>query len=162
MPQAPAHPLFDRFKQLEGRWEGAMKMAQGGESMPAVVEFHLTAGGSALVQTDFPGTPMEMVSVYYLDGDQLKMTHYCMLQNQPTLIAQPGKDENTIELRFESITNMPDPNGMHMRNATFEFVDVDHYRCHGEGYVNGKPAPESCGVMEMRRVKPEAIGKTQG
>ena len=47
------------------------------------VVYKLTGAGSALVETQFPGTGHEMVSVYHLDGDDLRMTHYCAAGNQP-------------------------------------------------------------------------------
>jgi len=31
------------------------------------------------------GKPVEMTTLYYLDGDQVKLTHYCMAGNQPTM-----------------------------------------------------------------------------
>jgi hypothetical protein len=161
IPTPPAHPLFDRFKALVGRWEGTMTNT-GGQPTPVAITYKLTAGGSALIETFSPDTPMEMVSVYFLDGDQLKMTHFCVTQNQPTLIARAGKDADTIELRFASATNMPDPNAMHMRNATYEFVAADHIRMHGEGYLDGQPMPQSCGVMELHRVSASVTAPAPG
>ncbi len=155
MPEPVAHPLFDKFKTLVGTWEGTMEMGEGGDAMPYTSVYHLTAGGSALVETIMPGTPMEMVSVYFLDGDTLKMTHYCLAQNQPTLIASPGEKDNVIDLKFDSATNMPDPNAMHMRNATYEWIDADHIKIYGEGWLNGAPMEESCGVTELHRVPAE-------
>lgn len=152
MPEPVAHPLFDKFKTLAGTWEGTMEMGEGGEAMPAKSVYHVTAGGSALIETIFPGTPMEMVSVYFLDGDTLKMTHYCLAQNQPTLVASQGDKDSVIELKFDSATNMPDPNAMHMRNATVEWVSDDHIRIYGEGWANGAPMEESCGVTDLHRV----------
>lgn len=50
----------------------------------------MTGAGSALVEVSGPGTKMEMLSVYHLDGDDLKMTHYCPAQNQPRLKLDRG------------------------------------------------------------------------
>ncbi len=151
MPAPPAHPLFDKFKALEGRWEGTFT-PPGAEPQPAAFEYRLTAGGGALLETIFPGTPMEMISVYFVDGDTLKMTHYCIAQNQPTLAARPGPEDNVVELRFQSATNMPDPNAMHMRHTTFTFLGPSHIRIQGEGWVNNAPDPGHCPVIELRRV----------
>lgn len=83
-----ARAAFDRLKTLHGEWthEG-----QGcdptGEREPGWdrVHYKLTGAGSALVEVSGPGTKMEMLSVYHLDGDDLVMTHYCPAQNQPRL-----------------------------------------------------------------------------
>lgn len=152
MPEVPAHPLFDQFKALEGRWEGTITQGDGGEAQPAVVTYRLTAGGSALVETIAPGTPMEMVSVYHLDGDDLKMTHYCLANNQPTMIATPGEEDHVVHLEFESITNMADPDAMHMHDATFEFLGDNHHRSTWRGYVGGQPIDAMRAVLDVKRV----------
>lgn len=152
MPDVPAHPLFDRFKTLVGTWEGTGTHGEGGEATEAVVTYRLTAGGSALVETIGPGTPMEMVSVYHLDGEKLMMTHYCLANNQPTMIAVAGEKPGVVHLEFDSATNMPDPNAMHMHEATFEFLNDDHHRSTWQGYVDGQPVPEMCAVFDLHRV----------
>ncbi len=49
---------FERMKQLVGAWEGTSDM--GKEGAKVRVEYRLTAGGSALVETLSPGAPEEM------------------------------------------------------------------------------------------------------
>jgi hypothetical protein len=68
---------FERMKQLVGTWEGTSDMGKEGEKVR--VEYRLTAGGSTLAETLFPGSAEEMVSVYRDRGGKLAMTHYCML-----------------------------------------------------------------------------------
>jgi hypothetical protein len=53
---------FERMKLLVGQWEGTSDMGKEGEKVR--VEYRLTAGGSALVETLFPGSGEEMASVY--------------------------------------------------------------------------------------------------
>ena len=43
---------FERVKKLTGRWEGTMR--HGDEEEPAAVEYQVTSGGSAVVETLFP------------------------------------------------------------------------------------------------------------
>lgn len=150
MPAPPSHPLFDQFKSLVGTWEGTVTHGSA-DPAPATVTYKLTAGGTALVETIFVGTPMEMVSVYFLDGDTLKMTHYCIAQNQPTMTASPGNHPNTIVLNFDSATNMPDPGAMHMHEATFEFLGPDHHRSTWQGYVGGAPVDEMRAALDLHR-----------
>lgn len=151
MPEVAAHPIFDQFKSLVGTWEGTVTMGENGETQPAVVTYRLTAGGTALLEVCGPGTPMEMVSVYFLDGDQMKMTHYCLANNQPTMIGVAGEEPNTVKLEFASITNMPDPNAMHMHDGTFEFLGDHHIRSTWNGYMGGHPMDEMCAVMDLKR-----------
>ena len=59
----------------------------------------MTAAGSAVVETLFPGTPGEMVSVYYDSNGALCMTHYCALGNRPHMILK-SSTADTIELEL--------------------------------------------------------------
>ena len=97
-PVAAPSADLESIKKLAGRWEGT---SQEGEGTPqqAAIEYNVTSGGSAVVETLFPGTPHEMVSVYHDVGGQLSMTHYCMLGNQPELklmSAHAGKMEFSL------------------------------------------------------------------
>ena len=53
--------------------------------------FRVTAGGSAVEETVFPGTEQEMVTLYFVRDGRLQLTHYCMAGNQPHMLAQPAK-----------------------------------------------------------------------
>ncbi len=112
-----------RMKQLEGLWEGTTTMA-GGEQA-AVVEYQVTSGGSAVVETLFPGTPEEMVSVYHDHGGQLTMTHYCMLGNQPRLELVSASDDR-LELSLASDHGLADLQEQHMHALTITWTDPDH------------------------------------
>src|SRR6266576_2286636 len=53
---------FERLKSLVGTWKGKADMGQGPTEM--TVEYRLVAGGSAIEERIFPGTPKEMVTMY--------------------------------------------------------------------------------------------------
>ena len=42
------------------------------------------------------GTPMEMLTVYHMQGKDLVATHYCVLGNQPRLKAAKRVDDDTL------------------------------------------------------------------
>jgi hypothetical protein len=73
-------PRFDFLKSLEGNWSGE-PMQEG--MPPSRIEFRVTAGGHAVEEREFAGTPMEMLTVYHMEGSALMATHYCVLGNQP-------------------------------------------------------------------------------
>ena len=114
---------YEHMRQVVGVWEGTSNM--GKEGQPVKVEYRLTAGGSAIVETLFPGTPEEMISVYYDRRGKLSMTHYCMLQNQPSMkLQKAGADKlDFIFARGNGIDPKKDP---HMHALTISFVDKDH------------------------------------
>ena len=114
---------YERMRQLVGVWEGTSNM--GKEGQPLKVEYRLTAGGSAIVETLFPGTPEEMVSVYHDRRGKLSMTHYCMLQNQPSMrLSKAGAD--TLEFIFDRGNGIDPKKNPHMHALTISFVDKDH------------------------------------
>ena len=84
-PAKVAH-VFDRMKLLAGEWVAAEDgpMFKRGA---LVSRYVLTGGGTALVDTLFPGAPHEMTTVYHRDGADLALTHYCAGGNQPRMRA---------------------------------------------------------------------------
>jgi len=61
---------LERLKALAGDWVAAEdgEMAKKGD---LVSRYAVAASGSAVVETVFPGTPHEMVTVYHADGPDL-------------------------------------------------------------------------------------------
>jgi hypothetical protein len=117
-------PEFERVKQLVGVWEGTSDMGKTGEKVR--VEYRLSSGGSALVETLFPGRSEEMVSVYHDQNGKLAMTHYCMLRNRPYMTLAKS-DPQTLELVFAIKGNDINPAvEKHMHAVNISFTDKDH------------------------------------
>jgi hypothetical protein len=113
---------FQRIKDLTGVWKGT---TNGKDPQEVTVEFQPTAGGSAVVQRLFPGTPHEMLDVYYEQGKRLRMTHYCATGNRPNMALKKSDEK---EMRFV-LDNDPviDPGrDAHMHSVKFTFTDKDH------------------------------------
>src|SRR5258708_3038180 len=81
----PKNAGLEKMKTLVGTWVMADKDGKPTDEVVSVIK--VTAGGSAIHETLFPGQPHEMVSIYTADGSDLVMTHYCMLGNQPRMKA---------------------------------------------------------------------------
>jgi hypothetical protein len=77
---------FQKLKNLNGEWTGTAESKQG---PAAAVSYHLTANGNTLMETLFPGTDHEMISMYYLDGKDLVLTHYCAMGKSTQNEANP-------------------------------------------------------------------------
>ncbi|MGB7292217.1 MAG: hypothetical protein WBD99_08605 [Thermodesulfobacteriota bacterium] len=97
-------------------------MGEGKGDQKVTVEYRLTSGGSAIVETLFPGTPHDMVSVYYDRDRSLEMTHYCMLGNRPQMALKQADDKN---MTFDLISNsdIKADTEPHMHAMTISFVD---------------------------------------
>lgn len=130
---------LEKMKSLSGTWTGTGVMH--GEEKPITVIYKTTAGGSVVVETQFPDTPQEMVSVYYEEDGKLVMKHFCMLKNQPEM-KLTNSTENTIELDYAGGTNMNEKD-MHMHSAVFTFVDDNNMKQTWTPYQDGKPMEES-------------------
>ena len=76
-PQIRAAQAYDPFAP---GWEQLLR--RGVTTVLLAPTDNSLAGGTAVLQTIFPGAPEEMLTVHYTDGDQLVATHYCMLGNQ--------------------------------------------------------------------------------
>jgi len=140
-----AGDAFDRLKALEGSWKG---MAGGGD---ATVTYHVTGAGSAVVETLFPGTEHEMVTVYHKDGDDVVLTHYCAGQNQPRMRAKKPADGTKLAFTFDGGTNIAPEKTMHMHEATIEFKGADEVQMVWTPWAEGKPSEAM--VFDMKRVK---------
>jgi len=114
------------LKDLAGDWVEVGK--DGKPTDKLVSSFRVTANGSALQETLFPGTPHEMVTMYNLDGEDLVLTHYCMLGNQPKMRLESGKDPKRLAFRFVSAGNLKSENDGYMSQATFTLVDKNHFQ----------------------------------
>lgn len=151
LPPAPTNAAMEKMKSLVGTW---LKVDENGKTTDEVASvIKLTAGGSAVVETIFPGQPMEMVSVYTVDGGDLVMTHYCVLGNQPRMKADPKSPEGTIKFDFTGGSNLDVKKDRHMHAATLKFVDADKIEIEGQGWENGAPQKECCGKMTLVRKK---------
>src|SRR5947209_17367477 len=146
-PAVPTNPAFEKMKQLAGTWLAADKDGKATDQVVSVIK--VTAGGSAVHETLFPGQPHEMVSVYTLDGPDLVMTHYCVLGNQPRMKADPSSPPNQIVFRFAGGTNLDPTKDKHMHEATLTIVSDDRIEVQGTGWENGAPVKEMCCGLKL-------------
>ncbi|MBI2487721.1 MAG: hypothetical protein HYW01_12415 [Deltaproteobacteria bacterium] len=126
---------FERIKTLAGTWEGTSSMGEKGEKVS--VKYQVTSGGSAVVETLFPDTPHEMVSVYDDETGKLSMTHYCMLKNHPDMVLKSA-DENTINLDFADGQAFDPTKEPHMHSLSISFKNKDNMIQKWTMYENGK------------------------
>lgn len=90
---APQDARLEFLKALRGTWVSEVDHAEMGEQ---VFEFRVTAGGHAVEEREMIGTPMEMLTVYYLEGKDVVGTHFCVLGNRPRVKATTRVENNTL------------------------------------------------------------------
>ena len=117
---------FEQLKSLVGHWETDKTNVN-----KATLDLELTSGGTAVLEKFRmveDGKPVEMITLYYLDGDQIKLTHYCMAGNQPTMHGTYAPETKSLKFELESITNLKTADSGHMHHATYTFIDNDHFK----------------------------------
>lgn len=136
-PPAPeqARAAFELFKKLEGKWKG--RSTKGWEE---TVSYKAIARGSVVVGNSFDAHPNEtMMTMFYLDGDRLLLTHFCVARNQPRLVATSFADGGrTITFTFLDSTNLTSRDQGHMDKAIFRFIDDNHMTSQWTWYKDGK------------------------
>jgi len=124
---------FEKLKGLAGDW------TKSGGDGSVEASYRVTAGGTAVMETLFPGTPHEMVTVFTVDKGDLVLTHYCAAGNQPRMKADRGGDASSIAFKFDGGGNIKSTKDGHMHEASFAFKDADHLTSTWQFYTDGKP-----------------------
>jgi hypothetical protein len=121
---------FEQLKALAGHWQAENTHDQASK-VNATLDLEVTSNGSAVLEkfhTVEDGKPVEMITLYYLDGEQLKLTHYCMAGNQPTMLGSYTPETKTVKFDLTSISNLKSPDAGHMHHAVYTFIDNDHFK----------------------------------
>ena len=134
---AAAADGFERFKALPGEWVAAEDgpMSKKGD---LIARYALTAAGTALVETVFPGSEHEMVTVYHADGPDVVLAHFCMEGNQPRMRARAAKGPR-YDFVYEGGANIDRRRDRHMHSAWLEFLGADEIRSEWTEHADGKP-----------------------
>jgi hypothetical protein len=134
--KSEAQKSFDKLKALAGSWEGHVAMVppqpQMGDGTLTQISLRVTSRGNALVHemkeagtADDPTRYDHPVTMLYLDGDRLLLTHYCDAGNRPRMAAKVSPDGNTIEFDFLDVAGGTQYG--HMHHAVFTVIDANHH-----------------------------------
>ena len=145
---------FASIKKLQGDWRGPAMMKG---MPPARSVFRVTAAGSAVEETIFPGSKMEMISIYHMDKGHLLKTHYCAAGNQPHMKLNARKSTaGELVFDFDGGTNLNPRRDMHMHSlrmtlpATAKGGGAQTLRTDGTSFDQGKEQP-GCSITLTRR-----------
>lgn len=106
---------FEKLKGLAGRWEGHAGTPDGPEG---AVEYRVTAAQKLVMEVLFPGSDHEMITFYYLDGDELVGKHFCVMGNQPEMkLDADASSENELRFAFTGGSNMDPAKDVHMHGG---------------------------------------------
>ena len=105
---------------------------------PVIVHYRVTSAGDTVMETLFPGSDHEMVSMYRMDGKPLVMTHYCSAGKQPHLRLNEGKF-SPAEFIFDFVggTNLDPDRDMRIHGLVLRIKSADQIEAEWTGYKDG-------------------------
>lgn len=160
LAQSDAQKSFDKMKTLAGTWEGRVTtdppMSDMGNNARVQVTLRVTSRGNALVHemkgagdTDDPTKYDHPVTMFYVDGDKLMLTHYCDAGNRPRMAAQTWPEGKALEFGFVDVSGSTQFG--HMDHAAFTAIDANH---HTEDWIYMMPGDKAMHAhMDLQRVK---------
>ncbi len=127
--KSDAQQAFDKLKTLAGSWEGQLTTFPPEPSVNgqlARFSLRVTSRGHALVhELTVAGIPDHPVTMFYVDGDRLLLTHYCDAGNRPRMAGKVSPDGKTAEFEFVDLSGGNERG--HMHHAVFTFIDDNHH-----------------------------------
>jgi len=142
-------PEFERMKSLVGTWTCRTEMPGQG-LVDLTVQYRLLAGGSVLEERCFQGTPGEMITMYYDQGNTLAMTHYCTLGNRPAMTLA-SSDSSSLKVDFDAACGIDPTKESHMHALTIHFDDPDTITTTCKAIMDGKETDPH--ATTLKRVK---------
>jgi hypothetical protein len=120
--QSDAQKSFDQLKSLAGSWQGTM------DGTPMQISLRVTSRGNALMhEMKMAGRPDDPITMLYVDGDRLLLTHYCDAGNRPRMAATLTPHGKTVDFHFLDVANFNSKQGGYMQHAAFTTLDANHH-----------------------------------
>jgi hypothetical protein len=127
--KSDAQQSFDKLKTLAGSWEGHVTTLPPQaeiEGKLMQVTLRATSMGNALMhEMTGAGRPDDPITMLYLDGDRLLLTHYCDAGNRPRMVGKASPDGKTVEFDFLDVAGSTQYG--HMHHAVFTVIDANHH-----------------------------------
>jgi hypothetical protein len=141
-----AQKSFATLKTLAGEWEGPVTVAEMPEmsgGKPMHLTMRVTSRGNALVhELQEAGTPLDAskydhpVTMFYVDGDQFTLIHYCDAGNRPRMTGKMSPDGKTVDFELKDISGSAEE---HMHHSVFTIIDANHHTEDWTFMMNDKP-----------------------
>jgi hypothetical protein len=115
LAQHNSERAFATFKSLNGRWA----IESNGKTLP--IEMRYDVGSKESIVTEQFGKEL---SVIYVDGENLLMSHFCNAGNQPRLRLKEGGQQGVLEFEMFDITNLKDASSPHVERILYKVIDA--------------------------------------
>jgi hypothetical protein len=142
--QSDAQKAFEKLKTLAGSWQGSVM----GMSVQAIIR--VTSRGNAILHemtsSAMPDNPITMI---YVDGDRLLLTHYCDSGNRPRMEGKISPDGNSVEFTLVDITWNTEKG--FMNRVAFTIVDANHHNEESTWVLPGNKSFRVGGVLQRTK-----------
>jgi hypothetical protein len=109
---------FDALKALQGEWRIEV------EGKPMKFTMSYGVGSNQTIVTEQFGKEL---SVFYRNGQNLEMIHFCNRGNQPHLRLADGSAPGVLRFEMFDITNLSAPDAPHVRAIIYRLIDANTY-----------------------------------
>ena len=119
--QTDAQKAFERLKTLAGSWQGSV-MGIGAVNFT----IRVTSSGNAILhEATGAGRPDDPITMFYVEGERLLLTHYCDAGNRPRMEGKMSPDGKTIEFTLVDISGSTQRG--YMSHVVINIIDADHH-----------------------------------
>ena len=126
LAQSDGQKSFDKLKTLAGSHVTTLPLQADIEGKLMQVSLRATSMGNALMhEMTGAGRPEDPITMLYLDGDRLLLTHYCDAGNRPRMTGKMLPDGKTVEFDFLDVAGSTEYG--HMDHAVFTVIDANHH-----------------------------------
>jgi hypothetical protein len=150
-PKSEAQRSFDNLKSLAGSWEGHVTTFPQADTKTELMHatLRVTSMGNTLVHEMRGDGPDDPITMLYMDGDRLLLTHYCDAGNRPRMVGKMSPDGKTVEFDFLDVAGSTQHG--HMQHAVFTVIDANH---HTEDWTYLMPGDKPVRAhLELQRTK---------
>ena len=156
IPSAETQQAFALIQSLSGRWRGDFLNPETKKPVAMETSIRVTSHGNSVThEMKGAGDPEgsdkidHPVTMMYLDGAQLILTHFCDAGNRPRMSGRISPDGKVVDFDFLDVAG-PTSHG-HMQHARFTFVDSTH---HIEEWTWATPSGKTMSVpLDLHRIE---------
>ena len=156
VPSADAVRAFAIVKSLAGRWQGSLINPENGKPITMEAWIRVASRGNSIVHemkgagdADDPGKNDHPITMFYLDGANLILTHFCDAGNRPRMTARLSPDGKQVDFDFLDVAGSTAHGNMQHLRLTV--VDSTH---HVEEWTWALPNGKTMSApMDLHRVE---------
>jgi hypothetical protein len=111
----------------------------GDTGLETTVNYRLGVNGNVVIETQCEGTEREMMTMYFLAGNELMATHYCPLGNQPRFkLDRRRSTPDELVFAFDGGTSFDPAKDGHVHSGRINFATDGKVEATWEFFEGGR------------------------